>query len=380
MPLVSAKCPNCDGEIQLDDSKERGFCLHCGSQVEVKEAVQRVKLEGQIAVDGIAGLDRLITTTLTKMKLEDWNAVNKNLDELREKYPDSVQTWLLHAAECFENTNCKPINGMPHYAKYFMQSAGKIATDENIKKICEELYCQYAKRMDIRKQQSPISDELRRLYNTTPDENFFNTVIERSEECMARFHEFNIEINKLRRSFLFVRRKWKYFSFRTDVMTSGGPSTLLDDRGYYSITREFHQTLPSCLAPQNPYTCNIREKIDLLETALSKKFYCALKAKFSNFDTRIDGIIPSCKEARKYFIEYNKIATEIFQELPVVINNLKNQLNNFDKALSDHSEKIAQEKHKLSEIETYAENVRCKISTLFQSVGLNLPDNIIKKL
>lgn len=61
MSLVSAKCPNCDGEIQLDESKEKGFCLFCGSQVYVKTAIENLKIQidGIVQVAGIAKVDSL---------------------------------------------------------------------------------------------------------------------------------------------------------------------------------------------------------------------------------------------------------------------------------------------------------------------------------
>jgi len=39
MALVTTRCPNCGGEIQLNDKRETGFCLYCGCQIDVKEAL-----------------------------------------------------------------------------------------------------------------------------------------------------------------------------------------------------------------------------------------------------------------------------------------------------------------------------------------------------
>ena len=33
MTLVALKCPNCNGEIQMDDAKEFGFCMYCGTKI-----------------------------------------------------------------------------------------------------------------------------------------------------------------------------------------------------------------------------------------------------------------------------------------------------------------------------------------------------------
>ena len=49
MELVHAKCPNCGAEIQLDESKENGLCLYCGSSVIIKDGLSG----GTIIVNGV---------------------------------------------------------------------------------------------------------------------------------------------------------------------------------------------------------------------------------------------------------------------------------------------------------------------------------------
>ena len=45
MSLVNVKCPNCGAEIQLDSSREEGFCSYCGSKVIIQEAINKVKID-----------------------------------------------------------------------------------------------------------------------------------------------------------------------------------------------------------------------------------------------------------------------------------------------------------------------------------------------
>lgn len=45
MGLVNVKCPNCGAEIQLDSSREEGFCSYCGSKVIIQEAINKVKID-----------------------------------------------------------------------------------------------------------------------------------------------------------------------------------------------------------------------------------------------------------------------------------------------------------------------------------------------
>lgn len=53
MALVSVKCTNCGGEIQLDENREFGYCSSCGSKVMVEQSITNIKqLNGNVIVDG----------------------------------------------------------------------------------------------------------------------------------------------------------------------------------------------------------------------------------------------------------------------------------------------------------------------------------------
>jgi len=51
MALINLKCPNCSGSIQMDDSKETGFCLYCGSKFLVNDEIQRILIEHSGSVE-----------------------------------------------------------------------------------------------------------------------------------------------------------------------------------------------------------------------------------------------------------------------------------------------------------------------------------------
>jgi len=58
MALVSVNCPNCNGEVQLEENMEKGFCLYCGSLIMVRDAVVKMKVEhsGTVSVSGISSI------------------------------------------------------------------------------------------------------------------------------------------------------------------------------------------------------------------------------------------------------------------------------------------------------------------------------------
>lgn len=45
MAFVAARCPACGGELRLDDQQKSGFCIYCGSQILVQDAVQKVRID-----------------------------------------------------------------------------------------------------------------------------------------------------------------------------------------------------------------------------------------------------------------------------------------------------------------------------------------------
>ncbi len=53
MAIQNLKCPNCGGEVQLDDNLEKGFCMYCGGAIQIKEEVAKIQVEhsGKIEID-----------------------------------------------------------------------------------------------------------------------------------------------------------------------------------------------------------------------------------------------------------------------------------------------------------------------------------------
>jgi len=68
MGYVAARCPNCGGDLQLNEKMQKGYCAHCGTPIYFKEAIQRIKIVGPVQVAGFAKLDSLIK--LIKKDLE----------------------------------------------------------------------------------------------------------------------------------------------------------------------------------------------------------------------------------------------------------------------------------------------------------------------
>lgn len=87
MPFVAARCPQCGGELQLDNQKETGFCMHCGSRIVVQEAIRTIRIDNTNKITtwirmadsaAIAGNNREAYEYYTKVAENDpnnWKAV-----------------------------------------------------------------------------------------------------------------------------------------------------------------------------------------------------------------------------------------------------------------------------------------------------------------
>jgi DNA-directed RNA polymerase subunit RPC12/RpoP len=78
MPLVAAKCPQCGGDLQLDNEKELGFCMYCGSKIVVQEAIRAIRIDYSFMIE-------------KWMKTGDLAAEGGNLSEAYDYYTKIVE-------------------------------------------------------------------------------------------------------------------------------------------------------------------------------------------------------------------------------------------------------------------------------------------------
>jgi len=93
MNYVTANCPNCNGEIKLDDSKEKGFCLYCGNLLIVCDVLAKPS--------GIATVESLIARGYMEIENSrerafDMNKATSFFDEALKIDPGNSQAWQGH--------------------------------------------------------------------------------------------------------------------------------------------------------------------------------------------------------------------------------------------------------------------------------------------
>jgi len=125
MPFVPVKCTSCGGEIQLDNQLKSGFCMHCGSKVIFKEAVQKMELSGSVTVQGIATLEKLLQNAETFQKLGDYEKEKEILTQVTQGYPEDYRAWwrlaLQYISVTFSSSWLKKFNfakGNSNYGNY----------------------------------------------------------------------------------------------------------------------------------------------------------------------------------------------------------------------------------------------------------------------
>lgn len=87
MGLVSAKCPNCGADIQVDESRTTGFCQYCGSSIEIQSAIQLVK------IDKSEDFDNFIKLAEEAAKVSNYEEAQSYIKKALEINPRSSQAW-----------------------------------------------------------------------------------------------------------------------------------------------------------------------------------------------------------------------------------------------------------------------------------------------
>ncbi len=85
MKIIDLVCPNCNGNIQLDEDKEFGFCMHCG---------HRIVLAGSdIGNNRYAQIKRLKTTLDVKAQGRNQSEIVQLCDRIIELDPNDSEAW-----------------------------------------------------------------------------------------------------------------------------------------------------------------------------------------------------------------------------------------------------------------------------------------------
>lgn len=120
MALIALKCPNCNGDIQLDDQKEFGFCMYCGCKVMLESATSSVTLDRTDELRNILSLAR------DEYSLKHWDKGDELSDRALVIDSTCPDAWFMKAL------SAKRKGDKPGYEKYFSNAENNLSKSMNI--------------------------------------------------------------------------------------------------------------------------------------------------------------------------------------------------------------------------------------------------------
>ncbi len=89
MGMVALKCPACGADIQLDDSREFGFCNYCGTKVMQEKIV--VEHQGTVKVDNSEYVEKFLQNARRAYKKQDWEETEKYYNLVEQNDPSNIE-------------------------------------------------------------------------------------------------------------------------------------------------------------------------------------------------------------------------------------------------------------------------------------------------
>ena len=105
MKLVSAKCPNCGANIEVDQNSDKTKCEYCESPIIVEDAIEKYKVElsGEVTVKNLPQVDALIKNANRAFDSKDYQEAYDKFDRVLDLDPDNM-------VSLFKKSLCKYYN------------------------------------------------------------------------------------------------------------------------------------------------------------------------------------------------------------------------------------------------------------------------------
>ena len=89
MALIALKCPNCGGDVELDENMSQGFCVYCGTKLLNDSDSKKMKIDHE---DEIRGKLKL---ALLALKAEETDHFTSLIDDVISLDPKASDAWLM---------------------------------------------------------------------------------------------------------------------------------------------------------------------------------------------------------------------------------------------------------------------------------------------
>lgn len=89
MGFISTNCPGCGSPIELDDSREFGFCQFCGTKIVQDKIV--VEHKGEVKIDNSEIVKKYLENAHRALSKRDWEEVEKYYNLVEQNSPDNME-------------------------------------------------------------------------------------------------------------------------------------------------------------------------------------------------------------------------------------------------------------------------------------------------
>ena len=86
--LQALICPQCAGQVELDNEQEYGFCKYCGTRV---QNTNFMKLKGNVSIDYTEQVKRFLANARRAKAKEDWEEVEKYYNLVEQNEPENIE-------------------------------------------------------------------------------------------------------------------------------------------------------------------------------------------------------------------------------------------------------------------------------------------------
>lgn len=95
MAFEAAKCTICGGVLHLDNGLDIWKCDHCGSEIIVREAIHkmRIELSGNVTMSGISTVENDVHLGQLFLKNKEWKRAYEVFSKAVEKNVDCLDAW-----------------------------------------------------------------------------------------------------------------------------------------------------------------------------------------------------------------------------------------------------------------------------------------------
>ena len=148
MAMISLKCTNCNGDIELDDSREFGFCMFCGTKVMITRDVNNITVEMSVK-DQRASLKPLAAAYCEKGEYETAEEMTNKLIAINAADAD---IWRIDGI-CELMRSDYPYADVPAQAKRSLENScllsGMNYSRDYVDKLCIDLLRPQAQKGDV---------------------------------------------------------------------------------------------------------------------------------------------------------------------------------------------------------------------------------------